>query len=244
MWSRNLEDYMSVTLDTLDTLDPDVFSKYPSITESMQDWSQAGTSQSLWIQELFEEPYPSSTSTIAGKVVSVALALKLPVLCFFCDLENYQEDKDDDYTGPAAVIDLVYSLIRQTIDLLPAQVTTKCDLSKSRFAKLDGSLDSFDKALHILRNLLPLAPSKMLVVVDGIEQLDDTDVKSHINDVLEELQENMIQTLKGKKKDKRMLKILYTTAGPCVTLETLNTKYLEIVEAEEGTLRAELDLDF
>lgn len=214
--------------------------------ESIQDWSQVGTSQSLWVQGPFEETYPSSTSEITGKVISIALTLKCPVLCYFCDISNYQEGKEDGDASPAvlAVIDLVYSLIRQTIDLFPAQVTTRHDLGKSRFAKLDGSLDSFDKALHILGQLLSLAPSMMLIFIDGIEQLDDTEVESQDNAVLELLQASMVQRLSRKKKDGRIFKVLYTTAGTCDALEKLDEEYLEIVEAEGGTLRAELDLDF
>lgn len=245
-WSRNLEDHTSVILDTLETLSADISFIDSSMLESIQDWSQADTSQSLWVQGPFEDTYPSSTSEITGKVISIALTLKCPVLCFFCDISNYDEGEDDDDTSPAAlaVIDLVYSLIRQTIDLFPAQVTTRYDLGKSRFAKLNGSLDSFDKALDILGQLLLLAPSMMLIFIDGIEQLDDMEVESQVNTILGLLQASMIQTLSRKKRDRRVFKILYTTAGTCDALENLDEEYLEIVEAEGGTLRAELDLDF
>jgi len=228
-------------------LDPDILFINPSVLESIQDWSQANNSQSLWVQGSFEEVYPSSTSNIAGKLASIALTLKVPVLCYFCDLLNYEaNDDDDDDTSPAAlaVIDLVYSLIRQMIDVFPTQVTTMYDLSKSRFAKLDGSLDSFDKALHMLEKHLLLAPRTTLICIDGIEQLDGTEVESQVDAVLEVLQENMVQTLAGKKNDRRMLKILYTTAGTCDTLDNLNQEYLETVEAEDGAMRTELDLDF
>ena len=246
MWSRNLEDHMSVTLDKLDELDPDVLSISPSALESIQDWSQANTSQSLWYQGPFEEVYPSSTSDIAGKLVSIALVLKVPVLCFFCDLSSYEERSEDQDSSPPAlaIIDLIYSLIRQTIDIFPAQVTTAYDLSKFRFAKFDGSLKSFDKALHMLERLLTLAPKTIMICIDGIEQLDGREVQSQVNAVLEVLQEYMVQTLVGKKNDKRMFKILYTTAGTCDALENLDEEYLEIVEAEDRTLRAELDLEF
>ncbi len=221
MWSRNLEDHTSVTLDTLGTLSTDVSFMDPSGLDRIQDWSQAGTSQSLWVEGPFEEAYPSSTSKVAG---NIALMLKCLVLCFFCDFLNYHGGEDDDDGSPAAlaIVDLVYSFIRQTIDLFPVRVTTRYDLCKSHFAKLNSLLASLDKALHILGELLSLAPSPLLMFIDGMEQLDDTEVDSQVNAVFELLQESMVQSPTGKRKEREVLKILYTTAGTCDALESLD----------------------
>ena len=249
---------MSATLDILETLNPDVVCTNPSIIEAIQDWSQATTSQSLWIQGPFEDVYPSTMSEVAGKVVSIALEMKLPVLCFFCDLQRYENVENTYYANPAALslIDLVYSLIRQLIDLFPAQVHAMQDVRKSDFEGLTGSLDSYDNAVMVFSKLLYLAPSTMLVFIDGLEQFDNvavseddlqyTSSETHnlILDLLEVLQDYMERTISGTTKDKGLMKILYTSAGPCATLENMDKESLQWVEAEEGTVRAEMDFDF
>ena len=262
MWSRHLDYYTSITLDALEDRDTDVSLMNSPVVESIQDWSQVGTSTSLWVQGPYEDVCPSTTSSVAGNVASMAIAAKLPVLCFFCDLSDYrvagsgrdntdsedeEDDKEDnevDKPEVLALMDLVYSLIRQSIDLLPTQVTTRSDFSKSSFARLNGSLKSFDKALNIIQNLIPLAPKALMIIIDGIEQFDDTNEEDSINNLLELLQEMMIETLSMEKKNRQTIKILYTTAGPCDPLESLDEEYLENIEAEEGNLRAELELEF
>ena len=249
---------MSVTLDTLETLNPDVVCTNPSIIKAIQDWSQATTSQSLWIQGPFEDACPSAMSEITGKVVSIALEMKLPVLCFFCDLQRYENVENTHNANPAALalIDLAYSLIRQLIDLFPAQVQAMKNVRKTDFEGLNGSLDSYADAVIVLNKLLHLAPSTMLVFIDGLEQFDDLAVSDNdlkynssqthnlILDLLEVLQDHMEQTISGAAKDQGLMKILYTSAGPCDTLENMDKESLQWVEAEERTVRAEMDLDF
>ena len=206
-----------------------------SIVESLQDWSRGSTSQSLWIRGIYEESYPSSTSAIAAKIVNTALDVKIPLLCFFCNIpeedEELMNDEDDTPSkDAAAVIDLLYSLIRQAIELLPRQISTKSNLTKPRFALLDGTLDTFDEALNILADLLLLVPSTLLIIIDGIEQLDDTDVDENITDILELLQGTTVQDVSGSEK---VVKVLYTTAGPCGALDGLDDDNLEVVKTNE-----------
>ena len=258
MWSRGLEEHMSITLDTLQDLNPDVIRAGPSVIEAIQDWSQATSSQSLWIQGPFEDAYPSLMSEVVGKVVSIALDFQLPILCFFCDLQRYEIVENTNNANPAALalIDLVYSLIRQLIDTFPAQVHALKEVTKYDFRGLTGSLGSYGDAVVLLNRLLYLAPSTMLVFIDGLEQFDDLAVsddeleydssESHylILNLLEVLQDHMEQKTSRFAKDKGLMKILYTSAGPCATLEALDKESLQWVEVEEGTLHAEMDLDF
>ena len=206
-----------------------------SVVESLQDWSHGPKSESLWIRGAYEDIYPSSTSAIAAKVINTALELKIPLLCFFCNIpEEDEETMDNEEDIPsreeATVIDLLYSLIRQAIELLPRQISTKSNLTKSRFAHLDGTLETFDEALDILADLLFLILDTFLIIIDGIEQLDDTSVDDTVTEILEQLQET---TLRDSSKPKKAVKILYTTAGPCSALEGLDDDHLEVVKANE-----------
>ena len=54
----------------------------------------------------------------------------------------------------------------------------------------------------------------------------------------------MQRTISGVVKDKGLLKILYTSARSCAPLESVDEEFLQFVEAEEGTLSAEMDFDF
>ncbi|KAL9118431.1 MAG: hypothetical protein Q9187_005026 [Circinaria calcarea] len=204
-----------------------------SVVESLQDWSHGAKSKSLWILGVYEDIYPSSTSAIAAKVINTALELKIPLLCFFCNIPEEDEettDNEEDTTSreEATVIDLLYTLIRQAIELLPRQISTESHLTKSRFTRLDGTFETFDEAFDILTDLLYLIPDTFLIIIDGIEQLDDIHVDEKVTDILELLRK---VTLQESSKPKKVVKILYTTAGPCDALEGLDDDHLEVVKA-------------
>lgn len=234
-WSRDLQYHISDVAKTLSEIDAESAYTEPSIVESLQDWGHGSTSQSLWIRGIYEEFYPSSTSAIAAKIVKTALDTKIPLLYFFCNIpeedEELMDDEDDTPSKEeAAVIDFLYSLIRQAIELLPREISTKSNLTKPRFARLDGTLDTFDEALNILADLLLLVPSTLLIVIDGIEQLDDTDVDENITDILKFIQDTTLRESSGSEK---VVKILYTTAGPCSALDGLDDENLEVVRTNE-----------
>lgn len=237
-WSRNLEKHMTNVTDLMDTREASADNQ---VAVALEDWSRAMTSRTLWIRGHDEHAYPSSTSRIASTVATRALQMGVPILGFFCDCRDPREDPENDIFlsredrkafRESVVINFAYSLIRQAISLLPNRIETRIRFSKSAFAKLDGTLASWEDAVHILKKLLKLTPQAILVVVDGIEQLDQSGLEKYVDNILELLlsyvsEEESIVT--------RIFKILFTTAGTCSMLEKLDD--LEMVAPSQARSR-------
>lgn len=212
MWSGGLETH---TTSMMHFLEPQDIRVDRNVAIALEDWIRGTTSKSLWVRD------SESSSPLAAAVTMKALEVGMPLLCFFCDCtdptqdpekEIYLSSKDRDIINESVVINLAYSLIRQIINLLPNRFETKLKFSKSGFAKLDGTLDTWKDAMRILDKLMKLAPQGMLAVIDGLEQLDLTDYHDCVEEILGVL-------LKYVTQDRRTFKILLTTVGSCRMIE-------------------------
>jgi hypothetical protein len=230
-WSRHLDDYTSDVEEFLENIDADTKSTERAIINEIQEWGGSTTSQSLWVVGRFEQFYPTSTTAIAVKVVTSAQALQVPVICYLCH-PNSNCGQDDD-AAESVVMDLIYSMIRQLIYLLPRDVHSSANLGKTRFSRLNGEISSFWRAMKLLYSLIDLAPKTLLIVIDGLEQLDDSVVAEEVEEMLEFLQEVVSESSSGS--EKRLLKILFTTAGPSEILENLDEDNLNTIEARYGS---------
>jgi hypothetical protein len=191
------------------------------------------------------EAYPTSNSRLAANVLSRARRFEIPVLGFFCESPmEIDSDHDDEIHGKAywdevsesMLVNLVYTLIRQVISLLPRNVATKKKLTKKIFKELDGTIYSWDAAIDVLKMMLRLAPKTCLIVIDGLDRLGN-EWGEHIDDVLGAI---------GKYVDEsspRQWKLLLTTGGYCEVLdEALDED--EIVEVmPRYRKRGQLDVD-
>lgn len=235
-WSANLEDFTTNIPELLSIIDFSTAFAGLEIIEAIRDWSQSSNSQALWVRGQFQEAYPSGTSAIAAKVISTARAMAIPFLCFFFCIDNVDDEVSQrtiaspcESQEEAVVVDFVYTLIRQLIDQLPSKVKVAGKKFKTRIEKLDGSLHTIGIALRILEELLDHAPATLLVIVDGLEQVEGSDADLIVPKVLL-LLHNLAMETRGSK----ITKILYTTAGTSNALEALDTDFLHYVEAVEG----------
>ena len=215
MWSLGLETH---TTSMVHFLEPQDVRVDKNVAIALQEWIQGTASRALWVCD------PRATSSLAAAVATKALEVGMPLLCFFCDCTSATEDveaggflspEDRDNIYESAVINLVYSLIRQTINLLPNRFETNVKFSKSGFAKLDGGLETWQDAIKILEKLMKLAPQGMVAVIDGLEQLDQTDY----HDCVEEVLAVLLKYSSPEFSDERTFKILLTTVGPCSIIE-------------------------
>ena len=94
--------------------------------------------------------------------------MSIPFLCFFFNIEDDDEKNTQrmltipcESHEEALAVDFVYSLIRQLIDQLPANVKLPGKRLKDRLEKLDGSLDTIYVALRILEELFSKAPATL-----------------------------------------------------------------------------------
>lgn len=235
-WSAVLEDFTTNTLYFLNLIKLSTAVVDHNTVEVVRDWSQSPTSQAFWVRGHFEEAHPSNASAIAAKVINTVRKMAIPFLAFFFHIDDGTgEDLGTVVASPcesqeaSMAVDCVYSLIRQLINQLPRTVELPGKKWKAQFEDLDGSLETFDTALNILEQLLQHAPETLLIIIDGVEQVDDSEAQQAVSEVLLLLQEMTMDT-----KDERVVKTLYTTAGPSDVLEALDEGILQCVEAEEG----------
>ena len=229
-WSRYLDRYTSNVSVLLESVVADIETADKEVVEQLQAWGASTTSQSLWVRGAFETRYPSSTTAIATKVVASAQSLGVPIICYLCSTPR--ACSRDNALAEETVIDFLYSLLRQIIYVLPPEFETSANISKSRFDKLNGEMESFDIALDLLERLITLAPKTLLVVIDGLEQLDQSVVEEDVDDVLRIILESV--TSSARTRDQRLLKTLFTTAGQCNALENFDEDFLTTVEPRRG----------
>lgn len=159
----------------------------------------------------------------AAKYISLAREHGIPVVSYFCSLAPPsslagQPVPERPISESSELTALLYSIIRQAVDLLPAEgVTTSpfpaAGFSERRFSSLDGSLRTWDAAVELLRNLvscirLPL----LLFVIDGLNLLED-DFEHTTSDQVEILTRSLRDLARPDKVAGPMVKVLFTTAG-------------------------------
>ena len=142
----------------------------PVLVSKLQQWSAASSSRVLWIVGPPDANLPSNMSFAALSIVSTASQLGVPLLFHLCALPPYKS-REDDTREP---IGLAYSLVRQLIQQMPPDIhDTGLDLSASRLQKLNGSIDSGNESLRLLRDLLDRFPAPLLLCgIDGLGRLD------------------------------------------------------------------------
>ena len=228
-----MEDFTTNVSKFLETIDLDIAVAEQEILEAIQDWIQSSSSRAVWVRGKSQESYPSNMTTIAARVVCVLLERRIPVLCYF----STSEDDDNDACLRARInpgntsagnilIDLIYSLIRQMINQLLPETRMSRKLSRDHFKGFDGSIETFESALNLFEQVFQHAPANIYIIIDGIERLDD-------DPACEPLVEEFLMFLQDMRTDTgsdRVVKLLYTTAGQCESLETLDDDFLEFVK--------------
>lgn len=165
---------------------------------------------------------------IAASVIKSALNIGIPLVHVFCDWPGKNEEK--------AVVNILYSMIRQLVDILPLKVETSSDFSAARFSNLDGSFQTWDEALSICAELFIEVPSPLLVVIDGIEHVSLGTSRKNIESLLGVLNAH-ISRVSEQDKSPKIFKVLFTTTRNCAALNRLGNKDLKIVKASAKTAK-------
>jgi hypothetical protein len=186
-------------------------------------------SRLLRIGGISEMRYPSATSAISASVVRTASDLKFPLIHLFCGWSAKQKE--------ASIISALYSLIRQLTDQMDALDEESLSFSSARFQELDGTIETWDKAILTFSELLLNAPPTLFVIIDGIERLESAQYN-------QEYISSLVNVL-GSRADKhdlrgrigKHLKVLFTTAGPCASLNKLDEKVLRTIAMKRQTTK-------
>lgn len=137
-------------------------------------------------------------TVIAGKIIKLTEAAGLPVLSYFC--RTVWQDQNDETVEHVAAVALLYALIRQLVELQLPRFDTMVDLSEERFGLLDGSLDTWNMGLALLKDLITLLPRTTFCIIDGLHWLDDQGTETAL--------EQLVECLRDEK-----LRVLFTTTG-------------------------------
>lgn len=169
------------------------------IVVRLQSWLSSPKSQTLWImgpQHIGLER--SEVTSAAAHVTNLCHLGGIACISFFCKPISSSTSYITQF------IALLYSLIRQLIAFAPSSISPDYSL-RSKVSQLDGSEARIPHALSIINTLIDIGPRLLLVVIDGLQNLDHATSRMHIDSLLDTLQSN--------EKTDVVVKLLITTDG-------------------------------
>jgi hypothetical protein len=216
--------------DTFSITDSTSISAEHPIVLEIQDWSKSPDSQMLWVIGPMEKAYPSSASKIAASVVNSAFTLSIPTISYFSHWP-LQNNRDP-------VVSILYSLIRQLLNLLSGTFNGCIDISARRLQLLNGSEQSLDEAIKLVEELVWLVPPLTLCILDGIDHFDYMQRnRQTIEALILLLKERITSSDSVKNKSMGTFKVLFTTAGNCGLLNKVGSGILREVKYSGRGLR-------
>ncbi|KAL8734031.1 MAG: hypothetical protein Q9166_001792 [cf. Caloplaca sp. 2 TL-2023] len=175
------------------------------IFDRIQRWNAASGPQLLWIQGPFQAPIPSRYTILNTYVLATAQRASVPALSYFCD-------RDTD------MVQMIYSLILQIIELIPDDFHSDLDFTSARFEMLDGTDESLTDAIDLLKDLLAVGPYLVFMLIDGLQRLDRATNAGPMDKLLEVL----CSVGRGECRSiSRTVKVLLTTDGIVEALMSL-----------------------
>lgn len=141
-----------------------------SIASALYDWTITNPSLPLAIEDARTIGLPGRLTLVSACYTSVARQHNIPVISHFC-----ASSPSPRLSKKAGLIALVYSLIRQLIELAPPMLNcdSNSDLSGERFRRLNGTTASWTDAISILDTLLQYRPPVLFCVIDALDILED-----------------------------------------------------------------------
>lgn len=204
------------------------------VSPHLQSWITTTESALLYTASMEAEYEPNVLTHAAAQYCQLAREAGLPLCSFSCSLSD-AEPPNGRTRETIELVALVYSLIRQLIEILPVdRINRSPSLQDSSFKCLEGTLHTFDEALDILEALLTSTGQPIVVIViNGIELLDDISHESTAYYL-----EKLINLLKKYVEDeavKCILKIWFVSGGISqALLENLATDQIVLCEQSLG----------
>jgi hypothetical protein len=217
--SRELEVHIMGSIDPIDAADSGPVYFENNVVFAIRDWSEALGYHLLRIGGPADTKYPSGTSEISASVVKTAYRFKLATLYVSCNSLPQGKEK--------SIVSTLYSLTNQLINQVNPLDTGVFNFSTARFQDLDGTVETWDKAISIFSDLLVYAPSPLFIVFDNIERLDGIDSDKRYLDTLINILKDQASSQNLSGGIRKVLKILFITTGPCETLNKLDDKVLK-----------------
>lgn len=149
-------------------------------------WSQINSGpQTLWLRGGYtpQRDAENSLTCLGLKIASFADAASIPVVSYFCQISGQGRDEQIKPAAAAAVAamnSMLYALIRQLLHHLPSSIGRTIDFSEKRFQSMDGTEASWDAALAILSEVVPLISPPLFVILDGVQWLEHESTEKYL----------------------------------------------------------------
>jgi hypothetical protein len=173
----------------------------------------------------------STMTKVASSFVDHTDDIGFPVISWFCSQPAVDLDHNATSSEMGAMISLIYTLVRQLIELLPLKPPKPLAVDIDGLRTLDGSPTSIDTALFLLRDLVRNVDFPLFIVVDGLQWLDDVSTSAHLDGLVAALVDPRAET--DDEGAPLSVRVLFTTTGRShALLRTLDTRFYLL--AEEG----------
>jgi len=211
--SRHLEDYFE-----WESIHPVRETSWPLFANAtfvmrLRSFTTVMESQILYAHSQYQLEGLNILRQSAAGYVSLAREAGIPVVSYFCRL-SHQAPPGSRTRESEELTALLYSMIRQLIDLLPAELSWSAPpLDETRFVSLDGGLRTWERAMSLFVDVescvnLPL----LLFVIDGLNLVED-DFEHSTTRELEQLIACLKRLVDSSMNNDYIVKVLLTTAG-------------------------------
>lgn len=217
--SRHLEEYISWDNVFPFTETPPRLCADTSFVTRLDSFTTTTESQILYAHAQYQPEGLNLLRSSAAKYVSLARENGISVASYFCRLPppySVQEQKTSRNPSieSTELTALLYSIVRQIVDLLPAEMPpSAAHFAEMQLSSLDGTPHTWDVALDVLRSLiscvcLPL----VLLVIDGLNLLEN-DFENTTSDRVETLTRCLRDMASPGRMAGPIVKVLFTTSG-------------------------------
>ncbi|KAL1857099.1 hypothetical protein Daus18300_010442 [Diaporthe australafricana] len=170
----------------------------------LKDWMASPKSDFLWIVGL-TFPYDNEARRATQHIKQISREARLPCVSFSADVVTVAPEHPEERQTRqmALLVAMLYSLVQQLSTFVPSTFEDSYDL-EGAVQQLDGRKMSLQKALEVIGVLLRHRTPLLLVILDGLDQLDDDETTPYLRELFE--------ILHGKGPDSR-LKVLLGSQG-------------------------------
>lgn len=170
----------------------------------LKEWLASPKSDLLWIIGS-NSLWGSEASLAASHILDIAISAKLPYVSFTCTpiMELPHVSEDGKTRCAIFLVALLYSIAHQLLCLVPETFEDGYDLEEAIQA-MNGAEDSIPRALEAIEVLLRHRTPLLLVILDGLELIEDDDTVPYLRD--------LIRIFHSRQSDSR-LKVLLASQG-------------------------------
>jgi hypothetical protein len=184
------------------------------VIRKLRTWLSDATLSRLWL-------FGPKSTTLSAIVFDTARKRHRPVIAYPCRHINHAGVQN---TEQDVLVGLVYSFIYQLLQQIPPGTVLDGWTEKSKFAVLDGIIDSVSECIQLIKVLLRAAPG-CCCIIDGFQNLghsQDPKVKNSLDELLAVFPEEGSGRL------------LITSSGPNPLLASVNRSILDRLDISKS----------